>query len=96
MLILDQTKTKLINLDHVSKFSATGGEVIAYSGAREAVKADIIGIYEDPSRAVAVLGEIAETYAKYIISEGGPLATINAYVQPMAFTPPKVYNMPEE
>ena len=55
-----------------------------------------MGRYASLDRAKAVLLEIAQEYGKYLSTPGGPCLTVEAYVQPMAFEPPKVYMMPEE
>lgn len=54
-----------------------------------------LGEYESEARAMEVLGEIADEYGKYLSTAGGPLATVEAFVQPFAYAPPKVYRMPE-
>ncbi len=38
----------------------------------------------------------AQECGKYLSVSGGPCLTVETYVQPMAFEPPKVYMMPEE
>ena len=59
------------------------------------LKGENLGEYESEARAMEVLGEIADEYGKYLSTAGGPLATVEAYVQPFAYAPPKVYKMPE-
>lgn len=42
-----------------------------------------------------MLAELANEYGKYYRVDGGPMATVDAFVQPLMFEPPKVYKMPE-
>lgn len=92
MLILSQDKTILMNLDHITRIKRTGGEIIAID--TNLVK-NTLGEYSSSDAAENVLLEIIEVYSKFFSTKGGLLATINAYVQPMMFEAPKVYEMPE-
>lgn len=93
MLIMTQSKTGLVNANQVIRIFAAGGDVMAEdrNGAMT-----LLGSYEKAERCVEIVGEIAAKYASYIGVEGGPSLTVNAYVQPLMFEPPKLYQMPEE
>ena len=105
MLIMNQQKTALLNVSHIKTIDAS--PLYLAVGVKPDSRADIqavdragailpLGRYASLDRAKAVLLEIAQEYRKYLSTQGGPCLTVDAYVQPMAFEPPKVYMMPEE
>ena len=69
MLIVSQNKTVLLNVDHIVRIFNAGSEVLAVDLNKDT---NLLGEYEDTTRAVAVLAEIAEEYAKYYRCSGGP------------------------
>lgn len=81
----------VINLHHVVSISAIENKVCA-SGLP--CWTETLGEYSSSDAAEKVLREITEEYGRFFRVDGGPLATVNAYVQPMMFEPPKVYKMP--
>ena len=86
MLIVSQNKTVLLNVDHIVRIFNAGSEVLAVDLNKDT---NLLGEYEDTTRAVAVLAEIADEYAKYYRCSGGPILTHpGGYVQPMMFEPP--------
>ena len=91
MLILSQDKTMLLNLDHITRIKSTGGEILAVDTNRVT---NILGEYSSGDAAEKVLQEIIAEYSKFFRCDGGPLATMDAYVQPMMFEAPKIYKMP--
>lgn len=93
MLIMTQSKTGLVNTNQIIRVFAAGGDVMAEdrNGAMT-----LLGAYAKAERCVEIVAEIAAKYASYIKVEGGPSLTVNAYVQPLMFEPPKLYQMPEE
>lgn len=104
MMIMNQWRDAMLNTDHIKKLEASypmlegddgsdRGEVMAVDQAGNTL---VIGRYASRDRAKAVLAEIAEEYGRYLSVKGGPCLTVEAYVQPMMFEPPKVYMMPEE
>lgn len=105
MLIMIQNRKCLFNLENAGSLflSSCYGEceegkpvkVLASFPLAEDVTENL-GEYESEARAMEVLGEIADEYGKYLSTAGGPLATVEAYVQPFAYAPPKVYRMPEK
>lgn len=104
MLIMSQSRNSLLNLESVgevflsSAFGDYNGgpvKVLASYPLAEDVTANL-GEYESEARAMEVLEEIVNEYGKYLKTDGGPLATANFYAPPFAFTPPKVYKMPEK
>lgn len=105
MLIMNQQKTALLNVSHIKIIDATFPYLTV--GDKQNNRAEVqavdqagtilsLGRYASLDRAKAVLLEIAQKYGKYLSTPGGPCLTVEAYVQPMAFEPPKVYMMPEE
>ena len=104
MLIMTQNRKCLFNLERAGTLflSSYYGDyeegkpvkVLASLPLAEDVTENL-GEYESEARAMEVLGEIADEYGKYLSTAGGPLATVEAYVQPFAYAPPKVYRMPE-
>ena len=57
---------------------------------------DMLGIYSTQEKAIKVLDMIQKEYGRHYYGEGGQLATINHYVEPFAFIPPKVFQMPSD
>ena len=104
MLIMTQNRKCLFNLERAGTLflSSYYGDyeegksvkVLASFPLAEDVTENL-GEYESEARAIEVLGEIADEYGKYPNTFGGPLGTMNFYVPPIAFAPPKVYGMPE-
>ncbi len=103
MLIMNQQKTALLNINHIKTIDAS--PLYLAVGDKPDNRADVqavdqagmilpLGRYATLDRAKAVLLEIAQEYGKYLSVSGG--LTVETYVQPMAFEPPKVYMMPEE
>ena len=100
MLIMNQQKTALLNINHIKTlYLAVGDKPENRADVQAVDQAGTIlplGRYASLDRAKAVLLEIAQEYGKYLSVSGGPCLTVEAYVQPMVFEPPKVYMMPEE
>lgn len=104
MMIMNQRRDALLNVDHIKKLEATRplprrdseGEITEIAATDRNGAVAVLGRYASLDRAKAVLLEIAQEYGKYLSTPGGPCLTVEAYVQPMAFEPPKVYMMPEE
>lgn len=101
MLIFSQDRTMLLNMDSgVYAIEAKERRVVAIGGRRQAgavvmeVAETVLGEYSNSDEAEKVLEELAGEYGKYYRVEGGPMATVNAFVQPLMFEPPKVYKMP--
>lgn len=55
-----------------------------------------IGTYSTEEKAIKVLDMIQKEYGGHYYGEGGPLTTMNHYVEPFAFIPPKVFQMPSD
>ena len=105
MLIMNQQKTALLNINHIKTIDAS--PLYLAVGDKPDNRADVLAVdqagtilplgrYATLDRAKAVLMEISQEYGKYLGVSGGPCLTVEAYVQPMVFEPPKVYMMPEE
>ena len=105
MLIMNQQKTALLNINHIKTIDAS--PLYLAVGDKPDNRADVLAVdqagtilplgrYATLDRAKAVLLEISQEYGKYLGVSGGPCLTVDAYVQPMVFEPPKVYMMPEE
>lgn len=57
----------------------------------------LLGEYDSNARCIEILDEIQSKYNTYISSRGGESLMVGGGVfQPFAFTPPKVYEMPEK
>ena len=94
MLIFNQSRDMLLNMGpEILVVQTKGNTVVAIEGypTREFV----LGEYSSSDAAKQVLAELANEYGKYYRVDGGPMATVNAFVQPLMFEPPKVYKMPE-
>jgi len=96
MLLLNQRRDALLNVDHVKKLKASysdedgnQAEVIAVDQAGTILT---VGCYASLYRAKAVLAEIACAYSQYSTYT----STKRFNVQQTPFEPPKVYIMPEE
>lgn len=55
-----------------------------------------IGTYSTEEKAIKVLDMITEEYGKHLYGKGGQMATADIYIQPFAFIPPKVFQMPSD
>ena len=93
MLIFSQDRTALVNMDvGIFAITAQGNIVVATEGhTKIQIK---LGEYSTGDEALKVLAELADEYAMYYRTDGGPLAMVAAFVQPLMFEPPKVYKMP--
>lgn len=56
----------------------------------------LLGTYSTEEKAIKVLDMIQEEYLKHIYGTGGEMATADIYIQPFAFIPPKVFQMPSD
>lgn len=57
---------------------------------------ETLGEYSTEEKAIKVLDMIQETYGKHYYGQGGQMATVDYYVPPFAFIPPKVFQMPQD
>lgn len=55
-----------------------------------------LGKYSTEEKAIKVLDMITEEYGKHLYGKGGQMATADIYIQPFAFIPPKVFQMPSD
>lgn len=90
MLIYKQDRSMAINFRYIRAVEVVERNVVAIGEDWT----EPLGEYSSSDAAEKVLKEITEEYSKFFRVDGGPLATVNAYVQPMMFEPPKVYKMP--
>ncbi len=93
MLIMTQAKTGLVNMGQIIRVFAAGGDVMAEDRNSAII---LLGSYQKAGRCAEIVMEIAGEYARYFKVEGGQCLTANAYVQPLMFEPPKLYQMPED
>ena len=93
MLIMNQDRNQLLNMDHFGKVFQAGTEILAENRLGDM---ESLGKYATPERAGEVLLEIGKKYAEWLKVEGGPCLTSDAYVQPLMFNPPKLFEMPSE
>ena len=94
MIIRSQNKTSIVNLDNIDciYYSNIENEIIAFNGE---IKSHI-GEYSTEEKAIKVLDMIQEEYGKHYYGQGGQMATADIYIQPFAFIPPKVFQMPSD
>lgn len=52
--------------------------------------------YSTKEKAKEVMEMLRTEYRKYFFGNGGAMATVDFYVQPFAFTPPKVFRFPQD
>lgn len=57
---------------------------------------NILGEYSTPEKAKKVMEMVRSKYGEYLYCEGGQMATMDFYVPAFAFTPPKVFQFPED
>ena len=55
-----------------------------------------MGEYSTEEKAIKVLDMIQQEYGKHLYGQGGQMATADIYIQPFAFIPPKVFQMPSD
>ena len=56
----------------------------------------LLGTYSTEEKAIKVLDMIQQEYCKHFYGQGGQMATADIYIQPFAFIPPKVFQMPQD
>ena len=93
MIIRSQNKKSIVNIDNTFEISVHDKKVVV-SGSYSAV--GLLGTYSTEEKAIKVLDMIQKEYGRHYYGEGGSLATINHYVEPFAFIPPKVFQMPSD
>lgn len=59
-------------------------------------KEGCIGYYSTEEKAIKVLDMIQQEYGRHFYGQGGQMATADIYIQPFAFIPPKVFQMPQD
>ena len=89
MIIRSQDKTKIFNFEQIRKIDCGNGMIVADSTS-------LLGEYSTEEKAIKVLDMIQKEYGRHYYGEGGPLTTMNHYVEPFAFIPPKVFQMPSD
>lgn len=98
MLIRSQSKTTIIVLENCDTLDIEKREknyyISSYNGSQES--RCNIGCYSTVEKASKVLDMIQEEYTRHIYTSGGAFATLDAYAQAFGFTPPKVFQMPQD
>lgn len=89
MIIRSQDKKKIYNFEHIRRIFVDTNMIIADD-------VSIIGEYSTEEKAIKVLDMITEEYGKHLYGKGGQMATADIYIQPFAFIPPKVFQMPSD
>ena len=93
MIIRSQNKKELHNLDGIKMISVTTNSQNYFV---EVNSQKTIGKYSTEEKAIKVLDMIQEEYGKHYYGQGGQMATADIYIQPFAFIPPKVFQMPSD
>lgn len=102
MLIRSQDKKRIINFSNVDSICIINNfngeeienEICSFNGVNDS-KTNL-GKYSTEEKAIKVLDMIQKEYGRHYYGEGGPLTTMNHYVEPFAFIPPKVFQMPSD
>lgn len=94
MIIRSQDKKCIVNLDNIDciYYSNKENGIIVFNGEAKSH----IGKYSTEEKSIKVLDMIQEEYEKHYYGQGGPMATVDYYVPPFAFIPPKVFQMPSD
>lgn len=56
----------------------------------------VMGEYSTEEKAVKAMEELRTEYERHFFRNGGAMATEDFYIQPFAFTPPKVFRFPQD
>ena len=94
MIIVSQNGNCILNFEAVRQLYIDDRKVCADYGPYDDAYITL-GTYADEDRAKLVLRQIVDCYSSYQATEGGA-PTLHTYVQPLRFTPPKVFEMPED
>ena len=95
-ILTDNLNLEIVTHDLVSTKLASFGEK---NGEQSKIYNSVglcMGIYSTEEKAIKVLDMIEKEYGRHIYGEGGQLSTTNHYVEPFAFIPPKVFQMPSD
>ena len=95
MIIRSQDKESIINMDNISHIYIANplGELHDF---RICASGYVIAEYSTEAKAIKVLDMIQQEYGKHLYGQGGQMATADIYIQPFAFIPPKVFQMPSD
>lgn len=93
MIIRSQDKKYIVNLDNIIEIAVHEKNVVC-KGVYSYV--GLLGTYSTEEKAIKVLDMITEEYGKHLYGKGGQMATADIYIQPFAFIPPKVFQMPSD
>ena len=94
MIIRSQDKKSIttdLNLEILKPYNIKSGSWDIISNT-----SGTIAKYSTEEKAIKVLDMIEKEYGRHYYGEGGPLTTMNHYVEPFAFIPPKVFQMPQD
>lgn len=56
----------------------------------------VMGEYSTKEKAEKAMEMLRTEYERHFFRNGGAMATANFYIQPFAFTPPKVFRFPQD
>ena len=102
MIILNQNKDELVNVDNIMDICITNCDEDGYGifagfiiGIDDNYR--VLGYYKNKERAREILKEIVKTYSSYLQLNGGPaILKGQSDIAPNIFNIPKVYAMPKE
>lgn len=95
MIIRSQDKKGIVNQNNIDTIDIRNAQVRYFnSGGVESM--GLLGTYSTEEKAIKVLDMIQKEYGKHYYGQGGQMATADIYIQPFAFIPPKVFQMPAD
>lgn len=95
MIIRSQNKKAIVNLNMIDTIEERDNQIRYFSGGgMETV--GLLGQYSTEEKAIKVLDMIQQEYGRHFYGQGGQMATADIYIQPFAFIPPKVFQMPSD
>lgn len=102
MIIRSQDKKALTNFTQVTDLGVVVKEkeceinVYYPFSINEECSRMCLGTYSTEEKAIKVLDMIQQEFGRHFYGQGGQMATADTYIQPFAFIPPKVFQMPSD
>lgn len=95
MIIRSQDKKIIVNFNSIDTIDVRDKQVRYFAnGGVETM--GLLGIYSTEEKAIKVLDMIQQEFGRHFYGQGGQMATADIYIQPFAFIPPKVFQMPSD
>ena len=96
MIIRSQDREKIVNLNNITRIDIENGRDGMNVWASNMGITSLLGTYSTEEKAIKVLDMIQQEYGRHFYGQGGQMATADIYIQPFAFIPPKVFQMPQD